>query len=74
MFMISGGAELVDRLLQRLDAEVRLQRIRDAPSSHFAGEPVHDGDQIEEAFAHVQVGDVGAPDLDWPLHPCPPSR
>jgi hypothetical protein len=64
-----GRAELVDRLVQRLDAEVGLKRVRYPPSPHLAGVPVHDGDQIEEAFAHRQVGDVGAPDLVGPLDP-----
>jgi len=34
-----GRAELVDRLVQRLDAEVGLQRVRYPPSQHLAGEP-----------------------------------
>ena len=64
-----GRAEAVDCLVQRLDAKISLQRVGDAPGQNFAGEPVHDGHQIEEAFAHGQVGDVGAPDLIWPLDP-----
>ena len=64
-----GRAEAVDCLVQSLDAKISLQRVGDAPGQHFAGEPVHDGHQIEEAFAHGQVGDVGAPDLIWPLDP-----
>jgi hypothetical protein len=67
-------AELVDRLVQRLDAEVRLQRVGDASSQHLAAAPVHDGDQIEEALSHRQIGDVGAPDLVGPLHPQPTQK
>jgi hypothetical protein len=44
-------AEAVDRLVQRLNAEVGLEGVRDAPGQHFAGEPVHDGDQVEEPYA-----------------------
>ena len=66
-----GPAELVDGLVQRLDAEVGFQRVRDAPRQHLAGEPVHDGDQMEEAAMHGQAGDVGAPDLSGPLYPRP---
>ena len=62
-------AELVDRLVQRLDAEVGFQRVGDAPGQHLSGEPVHDSDQIQEALFHRQIGDVGAPDLIGPLHP-----
>ena len=32
-------------------------------------EPVHDGDQVEEASSHRQIGDVGAPDLVGPIDP-----
>jgi hypothetical protein len=52
-------AGLVDRLVRRLDAEVGLKRGRYPLGQHLPGMPVHDGDQIEEAFAHRQVGDVG---------------
>ena len=41
-----GRAEAMDGLGSRFDAEVRLQRIRDAPGRNFAGAPVHDGRQI----------------------------
>lgn len=50
-----GRAERVDRLVQRLDADLSLQRVRCPPGQNLAGEPVHDGDQIKEAFAHRQV-------------------
>ncbi len=53
----------MDRLAQRLEAELHLQRVRDAPGQHFAAEPVHDCHQVEEPFAHWNVGAVAAPDL-----------
>ncbi len=58
----------MDRLVQRLDAEVGFQRVRDAPSQDLMGVPFHDGDQIAKAPTHGQVGDIGAPDLVGPLH------
>ena len=64
-----GWAELVDRLVQSLHAEVGFQRVRYPPGQHLPGIQVHDGDQIEEAKAHRDVGDVSTPDLIGPLHP-----
>lgn len=46
-----GRAELVDRLVQRFDAEVSLQRVGYPPGQHLPGMPVHDGDQIQETPA-----------------------
>lgn len=53
----------MDGLAQRCDAEVCLQRVRDALLQNLACVPVHDGDQIEEATSHRQECDVGAPNL-----------
>ena len=53
-----GRAEAVDRLVQRLDAEIGLPRhgprtgggpwldVRDAPGRNLSGVPIHDGNQI----------------------------
>lgn len=64
-----GRAKLVDGLVQRLDAEVRFQRIGDPLGQHLAGEPVHNRDQVEEPTAHRQKRDVGRPDLIRSFHP-----
>jgi len=69
-----GRAELVEGLVQRFDAEVGLQRVRDAPGQDLAGVPVHDGDEIEEPAPHRQIGDVRAPDLIRAIHPRPPEQ
>lgn len=69
-----GRAELMDRLVHGLDAEVGFQRVRDAPGQNLPGEPVHDCDQVKEALSHRQVGNVGAPDLVGPLHPQPAQQ
>lgn len=58
----------MDGLVQGCDAEVCLQRVRDAPRQNLACVLVHDGDQIEEATSHRQVCDVGAPNLVGPIH------
>ncbi len=62
-------SEAVDRLVQRFNAEVGLQRVRYPPDQVLASEPIHVGDEIEESTAHLQVGEVGAPDLIWSFHP-----
>ena len=39
-------AETAERLLQRLNAELRMHRVRQAPAQHFPRRPVHDRDEI----------------------------
>ena len=56
-------AELVDGLVQRLDAELGFQRVRDAPGQDFARVPIHDGNQIQEPAPHRQICDVRTPNL-----------
>ena len=64
-----GWAELVDGLVQRLEAKVGFQRVRYPPGQNLAGEPVHalrrlkaiayrpkDRHQIQEALAHPLPG------------------
>ena len=45
------AAELVDRLVQRFDAKLCLQRVRDAPGQNLAGEPVDDRDQLYRNYS-----------------------
>jgi len=42
-------------------AEAHIQRVRQFPTEHVAGMPIEDGDQVEEALGHGDVGNVGAP-------------
>jgi len=51
--------------VQRLDAEVGLQRVGDAPGQNLSGEPVHDRHEAKEAR---QIGDISAPDLAEAVH------
>ena len=69
-----GRAELADGLVQGLEAGLGLQRVGYPPGQHLAGEPVHDSDGTEKAFAHRQTGDVGAPDLIGPVDPQPAQQ
>lgn len=69
-----GWAELIDCLVQRLEAEVGFQRVRVATDQHLPGIPVHGGDQIEEATAHRDLGDVSTPDLIGPFHAQPTQQ
>lgn len=69
-----GRAELVDGLIQGLDAEVRLQRVRDPPGQNLASVPVLDRHKVKEPAPHGQVGDVRTPDLIWTVHPQPPEQ
>ena len=55
------------RLIERLDAKVRVQGVRQPPSQHMPTRPIHDRHQVKEASAHRDIGDVGAPDLIGPV-------
>ena len=48
------------RFFQRLDAEPGIKRDRHPPRQHPPGEPVDDGDEVDEAARHWDVGDVGS--------------
>ena len=50
-------------LLDRLETEVGRQRVGQPPRQHPATRPIQDGEQIHEASAHRDVGDVGGPHL-----------
>lgn len=64
----------MDGLVQGLNAEVGVQRVRDPPRQNHAGVPVHERHQIEKPAAHRKIGDVHAPDLIWPPHTHPPQE
>jgi hypothetical protein len=66
-----GCAELVDRFIRGIDAEIGLQRVRDMPSQNLASVPVHDDDQIQKTAPHWQIGEVCAPKLVWPIRAQP---
>ena len=59
------------RFLERLDAEGRFHRDRDAMGQHASAEDIDDRRQIDEAAPHRDVADVRRPDLvrSFDLHP-----
>ena len=68
------GASQVERVLEGVYAEIRVQRVAHPPGQHIpacsaghcAGRsaiPVHHGHQVHKALGHRNVGDVAAPDL-----------
>ena len=52
-----------DGLVQSLDTEVGMHRVRQPPAEHLARGPIHDGKQIQEAVLDRHEGDIRTPDL-----------
>src|ERR1017187_8022128 len=61
-----GLAEAEGRAEGR-QTEAGLHRIGEFPTEHEAAEPIHDGNQVEEAPMHRNVSNIGAPDLVGPF-------
>jgi hypothetical protein len=62
-----GLAEAGQRLVQRVDAERDVHRVRQPPVQNRPARPVEDRDQVEEAAADRDVGDVRRPHLVRPV-------
>src|ERR1700761_592019 len=58
-----GVAKPLQSLLQRLNAEVSVHRVRDTPRQHLARGPVHHRHQIQKTAPHWYIRDVSTPDL-----------
>ena len=56
-----------ERALQRGQAEAGLHGVGEFPAEHEPTEPIHDGDQIQEARPHRNIRNIGAPNLVGPL-------
>lgn len=69
-----GAAKVRQDLVQRRQAEVLLQRQRDAPGEHAAAVLVDHRRQVDPAPAQADIGDVGGSDLVHPPHLTPRSR
>ena len=67
MGAVSAALRAVQRLLQRRHAERGVHRVGQPPGENRPARPVDDGDQVEKAAADRDIGDVGRPDLVWPL-------
>jgi len=57
------GLAEAERALERGQAEASLHSVGEFPTEHETTEPIHDGDQIQEASRHSDGGNIGAPDL-----------
>ena len=60
------GLAEAKRPVQRRQTAARFQGVGQLPTEHVAAEPIHHGDQIEEAATHWNVSNIGAPDLIGP--------
>ncbi len=57
------GAAQLERIVQGVYAEIRVQRVAHPPGEHIPAIPVHHRHQVHEALWHRHIGNVGAPDL-----------
>jgi hypothetical protein len=57
----------LQRLLERLDAKLRVQGVGDPPGEDLAAVSIHDRHQVHEAAGHGNVGDVGRQHLVRPI-------
>src|SRR5713101_8676458 len=54
-------APSTERLVKRLDAESRVERVGEPPGENTAREPVDDCNEVDEAVRHRDVCDVRCP-------------
>jgi len=59
----AGPAVASNRLLHRRNTEVSIHRVGEPPSENLAARPVHNGDEVEEAALHRNVGHIRTPHL-----------
>ena len=61
------GLAETERRVERRQTETGLHRIGEFPTEHETAEPIHHGNQVEEAAMHRNVRNIGAPDLVGPF-------
>jgi hypothetical protein len=61
------GLAEAERGPERRQTEAGLHRIGQFPTEHVTAEPIHDGDQVEEAATHRNVRNIGTPDVIGPF-------
>ena len=54
---------LCDSLLQRLNTEAGIQRVRESPGQYLAYRPIHDRHQIQQAVLNGDKRNIDVPDL-----------
>ena len=62
------GLAVRQRLVHSLQAEPRLQRVRQRPGQHVPTVPVQHGHQIQESPPHRHIRDIGTPHVVGPVH------
>ena len=50
-------------VIKRMDTEIRLKGIANAPGQNFTAVPVHDNDKIHKSKGQRNIGDVTAPNM-----------
>lgn len=60
-----------DGLVQSLNSDVGVHRVRQSPTLHLARGPIHDGHHVEEAVLDRRDRDIGAPFARQGLCTCP---
>jgi hypothetical protein len=58
-----GPFSVEKRFLERLDAKVRIERIRKSPREDIATIPIQNRHQIEKSLSHPHIRYIGAPHL-----------
>lgn len=54
-------------VIKRMDTEIRVKGIGNAPGQDFTAVPVHDNDKIHKPTGQRNIGDVTAPNLVDPI-------
>ena len=53
----------VQSVIERVDTEIRLKGIGNAPGQDSSAIPIHDNDKIHKTTGHRNIGDVTAPNM-----------
>ena len=62
-----GFAKRRKRIVQSIHAKVDVHAVGQSPRKNIAAEPIHHGNQIQEAKLHRNVRDVATPNLVGPI-------
>ena len=57
---------MLERLVQGLDAEVRIERVGQTPGQHLAARPIHHRDEVQKASLQWDIGNIRAPHVVRP--------
>ena len=65
---VTFGLAGIEGLLQGIEHEIGPHRAADQPADNAAGEDVDDESDIDEPPPGRNVGEIGDPQLVWPIH------